>query len=388
MCGSSPLPEAVTRSTGTGAVLPGSAARSASTRLWTALTRSGLVGLRLDPVDEAALYGNGLVAEGRPQKYFGSSNGWPMRAEPTSLPSFEMRLPWAWYGKTAWATPVTRSGYATPVTRVSATRMTRAGRSCARMSSPPLYEAEGHEDHVHELDPRERDEDAAHAVDPEVAPENGRRANRTVADAAEGQRDERDDDQRVEDDGGEDGALRGGEMHDVEHTERGIGAREGRGDDGEVLGHVVGDAEGRERAAGHQHLLARLHHLQELGGVGVEVDHVARLFGRLRARVHGHRHVGLGKSGGVVGAVAGHGHQPSFRLQFANQLELHLGCRLGKQVVHARLGADGGRGERVVARDHDGLDPHAAELGEPIADAAHHDVLELDHPDDLGAVGH
>src|SRR5215475_9381976 len=371
MCGSSPLPEAVTRSTGTGALLPGSAARSASTRPWTALTRSGLVGLRLDPEDEAALYGNGLVAEGRPQKYLGSSKGWPIRAEPTSLPSFAMRLPWAWYGKTAWATPVTRSGYATPVTRVRATRMTRAGRNCARMMSPPpLHEAEGHEDHVHELDSRERDEDAAHAVDPEVAPENGRRAKGTVADAAEGERDERDDDQGVEDDGGEDGALRRGEMHDVEHAERGIGARKGRGDDSEVLGHVVGDAEGRQRSPRHQHLLARLHHLQELGGIGVEVDHVARFLGRLRAGVHGHRHVGLGKSGGVVGAVARHGHQSSFRLQFANQLELHLGCRLREEVVHARLGADGGRGERVVARDHDGLDPHAAELGEPIADAA------------------
>src|SRR5215467_6109066 len=205
MCGSSPLPEAVTRSTGTGTVLPGSAARSASTRAWTALTRSGFVGLRLDPEDEAALYGNGLVAEGRPQKYFGSSKGWPMRAEPTSLPSFEMRLPWAWYGKTAWATPVTRSGYATPVTRVSATRMTRAGRSCARMmSSPPLHEAEGNKNHVHELDPRERDEDAAHAIDPEVAPQDGRRPDGAVAHATECQRDERDDDQGVEDDGGED----------------------------------------------------------------------------------------------------------------------------------------------------------------------------------------
>src|SRR5262249_21227409 len=150
-----------------------------------------------------------------PQKYFGSSKGWPMRAEPTSLPSFAMRLPWAWYGKTAWATPVTRSGYATPVTRVRATRMTRAGRSCVRMiSTPPLHEAEGHEDHLPELDPRERDEDAAHAIDPEVAPEDGRRADGAVADAAEGQRDERDDDQGVEDDGGEDGALRRGEMHD------------------------------------------------------------------------------------------------------------------------------------------------------------------------------
>src|SRR6266851_1642681 len=107
MWGSRPLPDAVTRSTGTGAVLPGSAARSASTRPWTALTRSGFVGLRLEPDDDPALSGNGLVADGRLQKYFGSSKDWPISAEPTGLPSFTITLPFAWWGKTAWAMPVT-----------------------------------------------------------------------------------------------------------------------------------------------------------------------------------------------------------------------------------------------------------------------------------------
>ena len=37
----------------------------------------------------------GEVADGRPQKYFGSSNGWPMSCEPTILPSFTIRLPFA-----------------------------------------------------------------------------------------------------------------------------------------------------------------------------------------------------------------------------------------------------------------------------------------------------
>src|SRR5215813_13871841 len=110
MCGSSPLPEAVTRSTGTGAVLPGSAARSPSTRDWTALIRSGLVGLWFEPDEEAALYANGVVADGRPQKYFGSSNGWPMSAEPTTLPSLTIRLPLAWCGNTTWAMTVTTAG--------------------------------------------------------------------------------------------------------------------------------------------------------------------------------------------------------------------------------------------------------------------------------------
>ena len=82
---------------------------------------------------------------------------------------------------------------------------------------------------------------------------------------------------------------------------------EHRRDDGEVLGHVVGDRERGERAAGDEQLLADLDDLDELRRVGVEVDHVPGLLGRLGAGVHGHADVGLGEGGGVVGAVAGHG---------------------------------------------------------------------------------
>src|SRR6267378_8284236 len=128
MCGSRPLAEAVTRSTGTGAVISGSAARMASTRAWTALTRSGFVGERFEPDDEPALYENGVVADGRPQKYLGSSKGWPMRAEPTALPSLTIRLPFACRGNTAWAMAVTIAGYATPVTIDNMTSETTAAR--------------------------------------------------------------------------------------------------------------------------------------------------------------------------------------------------------------------------------------------------------------------
>ena len=51
---------------------------------------------------------------------------------------------------------------------------------------------------------------------------------------------------------------------------------EQRRDDGEVLGHVVGDGEGGERTPGDEQLLADLDDVDELGRVGVEVDHVAR----------------------------------------------------------------------------------------------------------------
>ncbi len=33
-----------------------------------------------------------------------------MSAEPTTLPSFTIRLPFAWKGNTIWAMPVTTSG--------------------------------------------------------------------------------------------------------------------------------------------------------------------------------------------------------------------------------------------------------------------------------------
>src|SRR4029453_10420087 len=61
MWGSRPLPEAVTRSTGTGAVFPGSAARSASTRPCTALLRSGLVGPWFGPDGAGGFVGEGGV---------------------------------------------------------------------------------------------------------------------------------------------------------------------------------------------------------------------------------------------------------------------------------------------------------------------------------------
>src|SRR5262249_57001208 len=45
-------------------------------------------------------------------------------------------------------------------------------------------------------------------------------------------------------------------------------------------------------------------------------------------------------------------------------------------------------GQWIVAGDHHGPDSHATELAEPLADAALHDVLELDGAEDGGAVGH
>ncbi len=168
-------------------------------------------------------------------------------------------------------------------------------------------------------------------------------------------------------------------MHDVERAELRIGARERSRNDGEILGDVVRDGERRQRAARHQHLLAGLDDLDELGGIRVEVDHVAGLFGRLGAGIHRYRDVGLRERRRIVGAVARHGHQASLRLVLADELELRLGRRLGEKVIDARLGRDRRRRQTVVAGDHDGLDAHVPQVGESFLDAALDDVLELDH---------
>ena len=68
-------------------------------------------------------------------------------------------------------------------------------------------------------------------------------------------------------------------------------------------------------------------------------------------------------------------------------LSLASGVAWARKSSTPGLRADGRRGQRVVAGDHDGLDAHAAQLGEALPDAALHDVLELDDAEHLGAVG-
>ena len=89
---------------------------------------------------------------------------------------------------------------------------------------------------------------------------------------------------------------------------------EDRRDDGEIFRDVVGDRESGQRAARHQQLFADLDHLDQLGRVGIEIDHVAGFARGLRAGLHGDADIGLGKRRRIVGAVAAHGDQPALRL--------------------------------------------------------------------------
>src|SRR6185437_243474 len=117
--GSRPLPEVVTRSTGTG--IEGFSAFNLSTSSLTRSLSALLVGPRFEPLELAALYGAGtvlvasagsavVVADGRPWKYFASLNSWPIKAEPTTLPPLSIRLPSACFGKITPATAVIASG--------------------------------------------------------------------------------------------------------------------------------------------------------------------------------------------------------------------------------------------------------------------------------------
>ena len=176
------------------------------------------------------------------------------------------------------------------------------------------------------------------------------------------------------------------QAHDVERVQAREDADEHRRDDREVLRDVVGDREGRQRAAGDEQLLADLDDVDELGRVAVEVDHVAGLLGGRGAGVHRDADVGLGQGRGVVGAVAGHRDELAALLLGPDQGHLVLGGGLGEEVVDAGLCGDGLGGQRVVAGDHHGADAHRAQLVEAFAHAGLDDVLEVDHAQGAGGL--
>ena len=254
--------------------------------------------------------------------------------------------------------------------------------------SSSLGEVQGGDQDVDHLDADKGNDDAAEPIDQQIAPEQRTRADGPIGDALQGKRNERDDDQRIEDDRRQDGALRRRQIHNVERLELRVEGEEQRRDDGEIFRHVVGDGERRQRAARHQQLLADLHDLDELGRIGVEIDHVAGFARGLGAGIHGDADIGLRQSRRIVGAVAAHGDELALGLLGADQLELLLGRCLREEIIDAGFSRDCRSGHGVVAGDHDGADAHAAELGEALADAAFDDVLELDDAEQLAVLGH
>ena len=132
-----------------------------------------------------------------------------------------------------------------------------------------------------------------------------------------------------------------------------------------------------EGSAGHQELLANLDHFEQLRRIAVEVDHVAGLFGGLRAGVHRHADVGLGKRRGIVRAVAGHCHELAFRLLLFDQPHLVFGRGLGEKVIDPGLGGDRLGSARIVAGDHHCPNAHGAKASETVRDPDFDNVLEV-----------
>ena len=93
MCGSRPLPDAVTRSTGTGASLPGSAARSAAIRAPPPRRAPGSSGPGCCRSRRRRCTHEARSPTAGSRNSLGAENGCPSSSEPTALPSRSMMLP-------------------------------------------------------------------------------------------------------------------------------------------------------------------------------------------------------------------------------------------------------------------------------------------------------
>ena len=151
-----------------------------------------------------------------------------------------------------------------------------------------------------------------------------------------------------------------------------------RGNDREILRHVVRDAEGGQRAAGDQHLFPDLNDVEQLRRIAVEIDHVAGFARGLSAGVHCDADVGLRERGRVVRAVTGHGDQMAFGLFLADALQFFFRRRLGHEIVYTGFSGDGCGGQWIVAGDHHRSDSHLAQLRETFLDSAFDDVFQFD----------
>src|ERR1700730_13565293 len=95
-----------------------------------------------------------------------------------------------------------------PVTSVSKAKRMTAGRMIALIRTTPLGQPRHDEGEVYELDTREWQQDTSDAIEQQVAAQQHRRAECPIFDALQGQRNEKHNDYRVEDHGGEDGRER------------------------------------------------------------------------------------------------------------------------------------------------------------------------------------
>ena len=109
---------------------------------------------------------------------------------------------------------------------------------------------------------------------------------------------------------------------------------------GQILAHDAQGGAGQAKRRGNG------------GGLGAQQQHIAGLLGQVGARAHGDAGVGLGQRGGVVDAVAHHGHAQAARLQGANAGQLAGRVEAGFNLGDAGLLRDGRGGGGRVAGEH------------------------------------
>ena len=90
--------------------------------------------------------------------------------------------------------------------------------------------------------------------------------------------------------------------------------------------------------------------------VAAQQRHAGGLDGHIRAGAHRQADVGGGPSWGVIDAVAGKRDHATFGAELVDDVGLVVGQHLGLDPVDAKVGGDRGRGDLVVAGEHDDLD--------------------------------
>src|SRR5215469_15178478 len=130
-----------------------------------------------------------------------------------------------------------------------------------------LGQANGGNDYVDQLDSNERQQDTPGAVDQKISGQDLGRPQGPESDPLQSQRNQSNDDQRVENHRTQNCALRRFQKHDVQWSYLRKGANQHGWQDGKIFGYIIRDTKGRECAPGDQQLLSNLHDLQQLGWI-------------------------------------------------------------------------------------------------------------------------
>src|SRR5258708_37949746 len=142
-----------------------------------------------------------------------------MHLEPRIFPFLSISCPLARLGNSTWARPVIASGYRTPNITVVTNVNDRAIRRFFFISSS--NNSKIRQQYVDELDSDKRCGDSSHAIDQQVAAQQSRRTQRTIAHAAESERNQGNDNHCVENHRGEDCRFRSAESNHGYDAENG-----------------------------------------------------------------------------------------------------------------------------------------------------------------------